>query len=81
MQPMSDRPGDRLLYISLIGVAAIVPLLVNRDYGGLFSLVGVLCAALFIRSDRMRRHARRGFTPIQKTDRDLPARADESGSD
>ena len=63
---MADPPEKRVLYIALIAFAAIVPLAVNRDFGGIFSLASVLCVAAFIRSDRRRTRARPGFPVIFK---------------
>jgi hypothetical protein len=65
---MTDPPHKRLLYIALIGVASIVPLVVNRDYGGLFALVSVGCVTLFIRSDRQEA-IRPGFPVLLKAGR------------
>ena len=73
---MADPPHKRLLYLSLIGVAAIVPLTVNPIYGGPFSLLSVLCVGLFIRSDR-RRTKQPGFPVTAKghsDNRDVPER-------
>ena len=63
---MPDPPEKRLLYVALIGVGAILPFAINRDFGAPFSLVSILCVALFIRSDRKRTSARPGFPVIFK---------------
>ena len=63
---MADTPSRRLLYIVLIGLAAIVPLLINRYSGPLFALASVACVILYIGSDRQERQQsnRRGFPVI-----------------
>ena len=64
---MPDPPEKRLLYVALIGMGAILLLAINRDFGAPFSLVSILCVALFIRSDRKRTSARPGFPVIFKS--------------
>ena len=71
MTRTTDPSHKRLLYIALIGVASIVPLVLNRDYGGVFALVSVGCVALFIRSDRQEL-IRPGFPVILKDDPEPP---------
>jgi hypothetical protein len=71
---MPDPPEKRLLYVALIGMGAILPLAINRDFGAPFSLVSILCVVLFIQSDRKRTSARPGFPVIFK-----PAPQDSTG--
>lgn len=63
---MADEPQKRLPYIALIGIAAIVPLAINRDFGGLFSALSLMAVAFFIHSDRARARARPGFPVIMR---------------
>lgn len=82
---MPDSREKRLLYIALLGGAAAFPLAINPHYGGLFSLMGVACVAVFIASDR-RRNASvgTGFPVILNTPREGTAddakAADDSGA-
>jgi hypothetical protein len=65
---VTDSQHDRLRYIGLIGLAAIVPLFLGMyPIGAILSLVSVLFVILFIRSDRKRKAAQRGFPVIPKT--------------
>lgn len=51
---MADPPKKRLLYIALIGLGAVLPLAMNPEYGGVFSLASLACVMAFIQSDRQR---------------------------
>ena len=66
MSQLPDPPEKRLLYIALIGFAAIVPLAINRPYGAVLSFAGLTCVILFIRSERKRRREQRGFPVVLK---------------
>jgi hypothetical protein len=66
MSQPPDPPEKRLLYIALIGFAAILPLAMNRHYGAIFSLAAVACVIAFIRSDRKRGQAQQGFPVVLK---------------
>lgn len=78
---MADPPSRRLLYIGLIGWAAVVPLaLAGLDYGPFFSFVTLMFVMLFIRSDRRRQAGVRGFPVIFKSRPGHPDDRDEDAS-
>lgn len=78
---MADAPAKRLLYIVLIGAAALPLAIGNREVGPILSFVAIVCVILFIWSDR-KREARPGFPVVPKESADrhgVPATSADQG--
>jgi hypothetical protein len=74
-----DRPQEkRIIYICLLGMAAIFPIAINPSEGPYISLAAIFFVLLYIRSDRKKVEDRRGFPVITKAD---PANAETVPSD
>lgn len=64
-----NRPLEkRLIYICLLGMAAIFPIVINPYEGPYISLAAIFFVLLYIRSDRKKTQDQPGFPVITKTD-------------
>jgi hypothetical protein len=61
---MDRRQEKRILYICLLGFAAILPVAINPRYGPYLSLIAIVFVIFYIRSDQKRTNEHRGFPVI-----------------